>query len=63
MNRFGCVRYSSLLEYSIRSVISAIRLVLIRNPWRVRSDKDRGSAVWATGTRVMDRGSDPDLSR
>ncbi|KAF9002848.1 hypothetical protein BDZ89DRAFT_1081213 [Hymenopellis radicata] len=56
MNRFGCVRYSSLLEYSTRSVISAIRL-------RVGSDKDRGSAVWATGTRVTDRGSDPDLSR
>ncbi|KAF9020507.1 hypothetical protein BDZ89DRAFT_1072193 [Hymenopellis radicata] len=63
MNRFGCIRYLSLLEYSIRSVISAIRLVLIRNPWRVGSDKDRGSAVWATGTRVTDRGSDPDLSR
>ncbi|KAF9007793.1 hypothetical protein BDZ89DRAFT_1079228 [Hymenopellis radicata] len=63
MNGFGCVEYSSLLEYSIRSAFSAIRLVLIRNLWRVGSDKDRGSAVLATGTRVMDRGSDPDLSR
>ncbi|KAF9019156.1 hypothetical protein BDZ89DRAFT_1073260 [Hymenopellis radicata] len=51
MNRFGCVEYSSLLEYSTRSAISAIRLVLIRNPWRVGSHKDRGSAVSATGTR------------
>ncbi|KAF9001634.1 hypothetical protein BDZ89DRAFT_1244215 [Hymenopellis radicata] len=43
----------SKLEYSTRSAISAIRLVLIRNPWRVGSDKDRGSAVLATGTRVI----------
>ncbi|KAF9012169.1 hypothetical protein BDZ89DRAFT_1077451, partial [Hymenopellis radicata] len=52
-----------LLEYSTRSVISAIRLVLIRNPWRVGSDKDRGSALAATSTRAMDHGSDSDLSR
>ncbi|KAF9028253.1 hypothetical protein BDZ89DRAFT_1066228 [Hymenopellis radicata] len=63
MNRFGCAEYSSLLEYSTRSAISAIRLVLIRNPWRVGSDKDRGSALSATSTRAMDRGSDSDLSR
>ncbi|KAF9016146.1 hypothetical protein BDZ89DRAFT_1075890, partial [Hymenopellis radicata] len=57
------VEYSSLLEYSTRSAISAIRLVLIRNPWRVGSDKDRGSALAATSTRAMDHGSDSDLSR
>ncbi|KAF9014814.1 hypothetical protein BDZ89DRAFT_1076269 [Hymenopellis radicata] len=50
MNGFGCVEYSSLLEYSTRSAISVIR-------------SDHGSALSATGTRVMDRGSDPDLSR
>ncbi|KAF9017053.1 hypothetical protein BDZ89DRAFT_1075115 [Hymenopellis radicata] len=53
MNGFGCVEYSSLLEYSTRSAISAIRLVSIHNP----------SAVLATGTRVMDHGSDPGLTR
>ncbi|KAF9015865.1 hypothetical protein BDZ89DRAFT_1076113 [Hymenopellis radicata] len=63
MNGLECVEYSSLLEYSTRSAISAIRLVLIRNLWRVGSDKDRGSAVLATDTRVVDHGSDPGLSR
>ncbi|KAF8990402.1 hypothetical protein BDZ89DRAFT_1087161 [Hymenopellis radicata] len=63
MNGFGYAEYSSLLEYSTRSAISAIQLILICNPWWVGSDKDRGSAVLATGTRVMDHGSDPGLSR